>query len=463
MKNADTITACCDQIDVLTEQIRTEAARPPVPPRPPMPITVVAADDDLQSKLQTGGLFVLEAGGAWELGYSFEVANTALSGVLGDTTLGGDRRPALTVPMQVDGAILGGTTVRVEGHEVAVQLGRNDTQQNAVDLAPRRVLLHRVLSAGHRGKRCIEVDAADVWIIDCDVRDLYDPEGQDSQAIWIGNAPGPVLVEGGYFEAASENLMVGGDQMKIPNCRPTGITVRDAEFHKPLAWRDQGVKVKNILELKDGHDVLFERCALWSCWKSAQDGYAFMFTPTRGGSLRNVVVRDCRVWDVGGIVNITGIDTNYPSEPRTQVSIIGGEYRTNTGAMGGTGRFCLIGRGPEWFIVEDALIAHEGSAFIDVSDKAPVDLLRVAGSTWNYGQYGIRIGGYNHGDNQLGIVAAIEIEGNTISGAHSQFRDRYPHNTYVDSMSRDREIEVDGRAEDYAREVAEELARVRRW
>ena len=100
--------------------------------------------------------------------------------------------------------------------------------------------------------------------------------------------------------------------------------------------------------------------------------------------------------------------------------------------MGGSGRFCLIGRGPESVIVEDALIRHDGNALIDVCDDAPVDLLRVVNCDWNYGSYGIRIDGANHGDNAAGVIRELVITGNTISGAHAQFRDRYPDNIYVD-------------------------------
>jgi hypothetical protein len=87
--------------------------------------------------------------------------------------------------------------------------------------------------------------------------------------------------------------------------------------------------------------------------------------------------------------------------------------------------------GPESFTVEGATIAHEGSSFLEVGDDDPIDLIRIFGCVWNYGTYGIRIGGYNHGDNSRGIVRTLQIEGNTIAGAHSQFRDRYPLNTYV--------------------------------
>jgi hypothetical protein len=433
--NSDIIRAHCDAIDALTQAIRDELLTPPGSGSGPDPgdATIVRDADDLQLALSAGGTVLLAADlvCACPGGYRCDAPTTTLMGE-GDNTVSGDTAPALEVPIDVDGIEIGALSVAATDYSVALRVGRNDDAQVTVDQAPRGITIRGVHSVGHRGKRVFEINGADVSLIDCDVRDCYDPGNQDSQAIWIGNAPGPVVVEGGYFEAASECLMVGGDAMKIPGCRPTGITIRGATFTKLLAWKDADVPVKNLLELKDGHDVLIENCDLSNCWQSAQDGYAFMFTPTRGGSVRNVEVRNCRVSNVGGIVNITGVDADDRSLPRTQVAIYGGEYRTNKAAMGGSGRFCLIGRGPESFIVEDAYIRHDGSSFIDVGDSDPVDVLRVVNCDWNYGSYGIRIGGSNHGDNAAGQIRELTITGNIITGAHSTFRDRYPDNTYVD-------------------------------
>jgi hypothetical protein len=434
--NPDTIRAHCDGIDALTQQIRDELLVPGGP-EPPEPIEefVVTDASDLQAALTAGGPVALAAGLTAHTGsgYQFDTSTTDLRGQ-GENCVGGDTNPALRVACGVSDITVQTLAVLATAYDSVVRIGKNDTSQVTIEAAPRSVTLCGVISHGHRGKRAFEINGADVTLVDCHVLDCYAPNNQDSQAIWIGNAPGPVLVDGGYFEAASECLMVGGDAMKIPDCRPTGLTIRNATFTKPRAWQDADIPVKNIFELKDGHDVLIENCDLSSCWKSAQDGYAFMFTPTRGGSLRNVVVKNCRVSDVGGIVNITGYDDDADTPPpRTQVAIYGGDYRTNlAGGFEGPGRFMLVGRGPESVIVEDAFIRHEGNALIDVCDDKPVDVLRVVGCDWNYGSYGIRIGGANHGDNAAGQIRELVITGNTISGAHSTFRDRYPDNTYTD-------------------------------
>jgi hypothetical protein len=454
----------CDEIDSLTQLIRGEVtAAPPIPPE--TEFTTVPAGADLQAALSQGGALELESGATFAAvgGFRIDTPGTMLRGA-GGNVVSGDGGAALQVLVEMRQASIETLTPQMTRSDIGIQIGRNDTGQTTLAQAPDGVRIRGVIVPSLRGKRAIEVDAANVEILDCDIRDVYHEAALDSQAVWIGNAPGPVHIEGGHFEGASEDIMVGGDKMKIPNCRPTGITIRQATLTKPLAWKDAGIpKVKNLFELKDGNDVLIEDCDLSNSWKSAQDGYCFMFTPSQGGSVRNVVVRNCRVSNVGGIVNITGTDASNLNPDRTQVSIFGGDYRTNKVAMGGTGRFCLITRGPEFFITDGATIAHEGSAFIEYGDSASMDLLQITNCHWNYGSYGIRIGGYNHGDNSQGIIRTVTIEGNTITGAHSQFRDRYPNNTYIEAMDRDREHHVDKRAKEYAREFLQELDRVRRW
>jgi hypothetical protein len=457
--NPDKIRAYCDKIDQCTLAIRAELA--PTPPEE----TTVSDSAALTTALAAGGRIVLEAGAPFYAagGFAITVPDTAIVGCA-ESEIHAETAPALRVVPGVDDVGIEGLEVATASDQAALQIGRNDSQQTTLEAAPNVVIARGVTSSGQRGKRAIEVNGRDVELVDCEVHDCYDPAGRDSQAVWIGNAPGPVRVIGGYFEGASETLMVGGDTMKIPDCRPTWIRISGGTYTKRLAWKEAGVpKVKNLLELKDGLDVLIEDCEFYNCWKSGQDGYGFMFTPSNGGAV-SVTVRNCRMHDVGGIVNVTGTDASGINPTRTRVAIYGGDYRTNTAAMGGSGRFLLAQRGPASLIVDHATIAHEGNALMDLADDdVPIDVLQVVNSTWNYGSYGIRIGGASHGDNSAGIIRSIDITGNTITGAHSQFRDRYPDNIYLEAMSHDREVDVDRLAKAYAQAVRTELQRVRAW
>lgn len=461
--NPATIHGYCDEIEILLQKIRNEVDD--VDPEIPTDEVVVSEPGDLQPSLTAGGAVALAPDVEFIGSYEFDTPSTSLRGQGGNKIVG-QNNPALRVGIDIDNIRIQ-TLEGESNYDSVIRVGKNDTNQVEVDQAPHTVAIHQVFVESHRGKRGIEINAANVEIIDCEVRDVYATSKQDSQAIAILNAPGPVLISGGYFEAASENIMVGGDSMKIPNCRPTGVTIKDATFTKPIAWKgNPDIPTKNLIELKDGHDVHILRCILTHSWASGQDGYGFMFTPKNGGSLRNVVVEDCEMSEVGAIVNITGHD--FTSDvastlPRTQVTFHGGTYLTNKTAMGGPGRFCLITEGPERVVFDGLTIEHEGSSFIDYADKDSCDVLYILNSTWNYGSYGLRIGGANHGDNTAGIIKDLRIEDNTIRGAHSQFRSRYPNNIYIEAMSAKREREIDSKyaVQVMEREVSEELKRLR--
>lgn len=433
--DTDKILDYCDQIEIYTQKIRNEI--------PPPDETIVFAGDDLQEALNAGGDLALAEGAAFAQGASYRVtqSGTSVTGK-GSNRVESQNDHAFDIPINVDSLAFADIEVKGKANE-AVQIGVNGTSQATVESAPDGVSFERVHSTGHRGKRVFDVNAANVRFINCEVRDCYSPDGVDSQAICVLNAPGPVLVEGGYFEAGSENLMVGGDTMKIPNCRPTGITIRNAIFTKPLSWQTAGTpKVKNLLELKDGEHVLIEHCEFSNSWQSAQDGYGLMFTPSNGGSNLDVIVRHCRMSNVAGICNVIGVDKSGINKTRTQVTISHSDLRTNKVQNGGRGIFALIGEGPEWFIAEENIIRVDGTAFVDIYDKKPVDLLQIVNCDWNYPKYGIRIGGYNHGEDYYNVVGSIVIEGNVIRGAASAFKTRYPNNTYLESYRYSREAEA---------------------
>ena len=469
--NTDQIVTWCNEIIERAVAIQEEVSGDgPLPPDPEPPTGVVVTDGPgLQAALLVGGPIELALDNTFELDGAFRVpvSGTSVCG-RGGNEVETTHDHAFDVPVNVDHLVFTDFSFRGVANE-AFQLGVNGTSQNTVELAPDDITFARLVSEGHRGKRVFDVNAGQVLFRDCVVRDCYSPEGNDSQAICVLNGPGPVTIEGGYLEAASENVMVGGDSMKIPGCVPTTITIRGVTFSKPLAWKTAGTpKVKNLLELKTGHDVLVRDCAFSNSWASAQDGYCFMFTPKNGGSLRNVRVEDCTVRDVSAILNITGHDftaANASELPRTQVEFHGGSYHTNKEAMGGPGRFCLITEGPERVVFNGVEAQHQGSSFLGIEDKDYVDVLHILNCQWNYGSYGVRIGGYNHGDNQLGIVGDLRIEGCTITGAHSQFKSRYPNNTYVDTMTREREREVDSHEAVAAmeRDIRAELKRLKEW
>jgi hypothetical protein len=313
-----------------------------------------------------------------------------------------------------------------------IRIGLNTTAQNTVASVPKNFLIENLEVDSFVGKRYIEVNAGNGIIRKCQILGVYHPDNQDSQAICILNSTGGIEVSDCHLQAASENIMVGGDTMKIPGIRPTGFRFLRNFLEKPLHWKAEGKPVKNLFELKDGHDVLIEDMVGLNCWAGGQPGgYCFMFTPANGASLRNIRVVNADVANVGGIVNITGTDASGKNKERTQVRFDGGIYRTNKAQMGGRGDFALLGRGPEFLDVFGCDIQIDGNTFIYVGDDKIVDRIQVENCKFNTGKYGININGEMNGLNTKGIVKQLIVRGNTISGASTVFKKNFPDNTYV--------------------------------
>lgn len=312
-----------------------------------------------------------------------------------------------------------------------IRLGLNGTAQNTPALVPSDFLIEDLNINTFIGKRPIEINARKVIVRGVHIKDVWHPNNQDSQCIWIANTTGDILIEFCDLEGASECIMSGGDTLKIINGFIKDITIRDCVLHKDLAWK--GVHaVKNILELKNGHNVLLERLRCYNCWAGGQPGgYCFMFTPASGGSLQNVVVKDCDVSNVGGIVNITGVDAAKKNTIRSQVTFRGGVYKTNKVDMGGRGDFALLAGGPEFLDVFDCEIEQQSNHFIYVGDDKKIERLTIQRCKANIGKYGININGNQHGSNLAGQIKSMIITDNTFSGASAAFKKNFPLNTYI--------------------------------
>ena len=173
------------------------------------------------------------------------------------------------------------------------------------------------------GKRGIALHGSNLTVRDSRVTGFW--YGADSQAIWIHNGPGPYLIENNYLEASGENLMSGGEAIHIKDCIPSDITIRGNTFFKPDAWRTNGAKVKNLLEIKNGQRVLIEGNVLDGCWRSGQNGNALVLTVRNqhGDSpwvivddvvVRGNIIKRCE----GPAVSILGWDNNPGGSQQSQ-------------------------------------------------------------------------------------------------------------------------------------------------
>lgn len=303
-----------DQIEqAITEEqaalAADEAALGQLPPDP-VPVITVTAGGNLQAALDAGGVIQLEDGAIYNGNFTAHVPGTRLSAPTMASIVGADGAPALFIPPGASDIQIANLTCTTPWDQSVIMVGNNDSTQTQASQAPTKIVLTNIQVPTHRGKRAFYLNSGDTQLLNCGCLDVYDPSAQDSQGIGILNAPGPILVSGGTYVAASENILVGGDVVSIPGVVPTGLTFEGLTLSKPAAWRTAPPPggVKNNFELKNGVDVVLKTSTLDGCWASAQAGFSIQLTPRNGGTIANVLIQDVTVQNVDHGINMLGCD-----------------------------------------------------------------------------------------------------------------------------------------------------------
>jgi hypothetical protein len=121
-----------------------------------------------------------------------------------------------------------------------IELGDGSPKQSDLSLVPHDLVLDRVYVHGspeYGQKRCISLNARAVTIRNSYVSDCKGAGG-DTQAIGGWNAPGDIVIENNYLEAAGEVVMFGGADPSIPNLVPERVTIRYNHLTRPMSWRN---------------------------------------------------------------------------------------------------------------------------------------------------------------------------------------------------------------------------------
>jgi hypothetical protein len=153
-----------------------------------------------------------------------------------------------------------------------VVIGSGET--DAADL-PHHIIFDRCVVKGESGintRRGIAGNGNHFAVINSHISEIKD-DGTDSQAVWVYNTEGPILIHNNYLEAAAENVMFGGTDPTITNNVPADITITQNYFFKPLSWIGAGWLVKNILEFKNAKRILVEGNVFENIWLAEQTGY----------------------------------------------------------------------------------------------------------------------------------------------------------------------------------------------
>jgi hypothetical protein len=399
------------------------------------PATTVTTAAELTEALKVGGPIRMAAG---TFVGNFTIAKpTVLTGAGMAATI---IEPAdrFVHPLQIDGS-------DVTVQDLTIRNGAPDRDTvivgrfsaTTVEQQPRNVTIERVhvaagASGGHRG---MALHGVNLTVRNSRVTNFWEA-GRDSQGIWIHNGPGPYTIEHNYIEASGENILVGGETVRIPGMVPADIVIRGNTCYKPDAWRTNGATVKIGIELKMGRRVLIENNTIDGNWRSGQNGTPIVIT-TRNQNNDSpwVIIDDVTIRGnvtkrstEGYAVSILGRDAN-PSGQTAKILI---ERNLFTDSPGGF----IIGNG----VSADLTIRHNTlpairTTFLAFHDSQTPPAVKTPLTFTNnvvaQGEYGMNAGDYPYPFDPL--VTFTAFTGNVIEKHPARQIKIPPGNTWVEA------------------------------
>lgn len=392
-------------------------------------VPVIRAGENLQSYLDKGGEYIVEAGSSFEGTFQFGPP-IKLTGE--KVRIFGKSGPAFIHKPGTSDHYIKGFECTSNIHGPVYLCGYNELEkQNREELIPRRIVLEEISIPHHLGKRGFEINAGDVVVKNCAAKDIW-TAGQDNQALWIMNTYGNIDVDGGIYSSGSECIMIGGDNEKITGLETKNCLFRNLSLYRPLAWKDDGVNrtVKNSFELKKGKNISLSNVLIDGCWKAGQDGFGIMITPTNGSSIQGVMFDQVQMRNVSNGINLTGFDATGVNKERTNGIVLNNiSVITDTKNLGGLGRFILM-QAIEDIRVENCFAYVDGTSVIYGSGMI-MESIEVNNSAMNCGIYGINLAGGANASNLRNGAKVFNITNNTFAGASSVMKRNLPDNIYL--------------------------------
>ncbi len=232
-------------------------------------------------------------------------------------------------------------------------------------------------------------------------------DGFDSQCIISWNGAGPILLENNTLEAASENIMLGGADSRIPGVVPSDVTIRRNHIVKPIAWKGAGWNVKVLIESKAGARVLIEDNVLDGSWLDGQTGYAFVLKSTnqQGGchwcSSYDWTIRRNLIRNVGAGFTFGGRADGTVTDSSNRRMLVEDNWiePVNVAPFAGDGRGIMFTRDNTDITIRRNVFEAGGTVsavLIDGSGNA-VRNLNITGNVFARGTYGLFTGGSSEG------------------------------------------------------------------
>lgn len=299
-----------------------------------------------------------------------------------------------------------------------------------------RCYIHGDPSVGTR--RGIAMNAANVTVMNSYLSDFKDV-GPDAQALASWNSPGPLVITNNYLEGAGENILIGGQDPTINGLVPTGISIKQNLFSKPMSWyvNDPSYAgthwtVKSLLEFKNAQQIVVDGNTFENNWADAQSGYAILFTPRNQNNtapwsiVANAQFTNNIIRHVTSGINILGTDDIYTSQQLHDIVIRNNLFENVTSSLGGTGRLFQILNGA-LNVTMDHNTGFEDGAIL-IADEGTSSGLTFTNNLVEHGGYGFFGSGVAEGSATLAAYLPNSIlKGNAIIGGPSSL---YPAGNY---------------------------------
>jgi hypothetical protein len=293
-----------------------------------------------------------------------------------------------------------------------IELGTPSAAQTQISSVPHDIVIDRCYmhpnTRNAQIRRAIALNSASTDITNCYIEEIHQA-GSDSQAIGGSNGPGPFNIINNHLEAASENILFGGDTTRLAGYVPSDIVIRNNHLFKPYDWRDgtNGAKawsVKNLFELKQGRRVTVENNVMENCWEGGQSGVAIVLKLGNYGTspqnvTEDVVIRNNIIRHANGAIALQGRDyaENSPGGLVRRLTFTNNLFDDINGfwsnARSGNGTFNIyVTQGPKDVLIDHNTFLNAYTTIETDSSNAtyPATNFRFTNNITAHSLYGVR-------------------------------------------------------------------------
>lgn len=319
-----------------------------------------------------------------------------------------------------------------------VELGEHDNQ-TTLESVPHHFEFDRVIirtrdaqTMVHRG---ITMNSAHASVKRSHISDIKWP-GTETQCLGGWNGPGPFVIEDCYLEAASINVLFGGNVTRIPNLVPSDILIRGNTLCKRLEWQGRGYVIKNLFELKNARRVQFVDNDCQYSWPDGQTGWAVILN-TAGHDSAQAVIDDVEIVrnqfsDTSNGINLRGMELDDLVTRMHRINIHDNTL-DNMGAFNGEGKVFQVLYGTEDVTIDHNTVRGRVSSalILDRLGEARHVRLKFINNLMSHGKYGVFGNGGTFGRDALNAFASDwQMEKNALIATPPDLQERLAGNYF---------------------------------